>query len=40
MHRFTRRLQRIRQLAARLLTGADNHMIHRQHLRFAADRHM
>jgi hypothetical protein len=38
MHRFTCRAQRIRQIALRLLTGAENHMIHAQQLRFAADR--
>jgi hypothetical protein len=40
MHRFTGRAQRIRQIALRLLTGAENHMIHAQQLRLAADRDM
>ena len=40
MHRFPCLAQRFRQIAARLLTGADNHMIHRQQLAFAADSHM
>ena len=37
MHRFPRRAQRIRQLAARLLPGADHHLIDRPQLALAAD---
>ncbi len=38
MHRFTGLAQRIRQIPLRLLPGTQNHMIHAQQLRLAADR--
>ncbi len=40
MHRFTCFAQRIRQIALRLLTGTQNHMIDAQELRFIADQYV
>ena len=40
MHRFPRLTQRIGQIALWLLSGAQNHMIHAQQLRFTTDQHM